>query len=132
MSLDLHSYLDKFAAVCDRQFDRQYDLDQLEKRLAIHRDGKYFLTACLFDDDATPFAKYWPRAHAKVVEAGIPRCRPAALVRIASEELFAFRSTNCRSAVATCSGTSQMPTSGPEELQDCPSTTQNRRQTPKR
>ena len=82
MSLDLHSYVDKFAAVCDRKFDRQYDLDQLEKRLAIHRDGKYFLTAkdvaCLFDDDATPFAKYWPRA---------------ALVRIASEELFAFRST---------------------------------------
>ena len=74
----------------------------MEKRLTIHRDGKYFLTAkdvaCLFDDDATLFAKYWPRALAKVVEAGIPRCRPAALVRIASDELFAFRSTNCRTA----------------------------------
>ncbi len=79
MALDLRSYLDRFGAVCRTKFGREYDLDKLEKRLAIHRDGKHFLTAKdvlrLFDEDATPFAKYWPKPHAKVVEAVLAKER---------------------------------------------------------
>jgi len=45
MSFDLLSYIDRFAVVCERKFGRRYDLGELEKRLAVHHDGKHLLTA---------------------------------------------------------------------------------------
>jgi hypothetical protein len=79
MSFDLRCYLEQFAAVCESKFGRRYDLSDLERRLAIHRDGKHLFTAKdvarVFNPDATPFAKYWPRPHTKVLEEALARER---------------------------------------------------------
>jgi hypothetical protein len=75
MPFELSRYLDQFAAVCKTKFGRCYDLGELEKRLAVHRDGRHLLTnkdvARVFDAEATPFAKYWPRPHNKVLEEAL-------------------------------------------------------------
>lgn len=75
MSFDLSFYFNRFGAVCEGKFGRSYDLDDLERRLAVHRDGKHLFTAKdvarVFDADATPFAKYWPRPHTKVLEEAL-------------------------------------------------------------
>jgi hypothetical protein len=72
MSFDLRFYLDQFPVVCESKFGRTYDLNDLEQRLAALRDGKRHLTAKdvakVFDPDFSPFGKYWPRPHTKVLE----------------------------------------------------------------
>jgi hypothetical protein len=89
MPFDLRRYLDKFPDVCESKFGRRYDLEDLEKRLAVLRDGKHMLTvkdvARIFNPEATPFAKYWPRPHTKVLEEALSKQRiklgPSPVVR---------------------------------------------------
>jgi hypothetical protein len=79
MPLDLRSYLEQFPLICESKFGRRYDLDSLEKRLVVLRNEKHPLTAKdvakIFDPEASPYAKYWPRPHTKVLEEALKKRR---------------------------------------------------------
>lgn len=79
MPLDLRFYLEQFPAVCQSKFGRRYHLEALEKSLAVVRDAKRPLTARdvakIFNPEASPFAKYWPRPHTKVLEEALKKNR---------------------------------------------------------
>ena len=72
MAFKLGLYLDRFGEVMREKFGRTYDFAALEKHFEEHATGKRHLTAKdvtkLFSAENTPFAKYWPRPHTKVLE----------------------------------------------------------------
>lgn len=65
-------YLTQFDAICHQKFARTYDFAALETQFRDHASGKKHLTSKdvgkIFNADNTPFAKYWPRPHAKVLD----------------------------------------------------------------
>lgn len=72
MAFKLSSYLSQFHTMCDQKFGRTYDFAGLEAYFHDHATGKRHLTAKdvgkIFSTENTPFAKYWPRPHAKVLD----------------------------------------------------------------
>jgi hypothetical protein len=79
MPLDLRYYLERFPFVCESKFGQRYDLEDLEKRLAALRNEKHLLTskdvARIFNPEASPYAKYWPRPHTKVLDEALKKHR---------------------------------------------------------
>jgi hypothetical protein len=65
----LASYVARFDELSGKKFGRSYDFAALEAYFREHATGKRHLTAKdvgkLFNPENTPFAKYWPRPHAK-------------------------------------------------------------------
>lgn len=72
MSLDLKSYLERFAEVCQSKFGQIYDFGRLEKTFAYLRSEHQWLAAKhvenVFDPRNTPFARYWPRPNLKELD----------------------------------------------------------------
>lgn len=72
MAFQLSAFVDRFNEVSRQKFGCTYDFSVLEAHFREHATGKRHLTAKdvgkLFSADNTPFAKYWPRPHSKVLE----------------------------------------------------------------
>lgn len=70
--LKLSSYLKRFPSICEQKFGRSYDFGPIEAYFRDHATGKRHLTSKdvgkIFSTENTPFAKYWPRPHAKVLD----------------------------------------------------------------
>jgi hypothetical protein len=68
----LASYVTRFDELSRKKFGRSYDFAALEAHFHEHTTGKRHLTAKdvgkLFNAENTPFAKYWPRPHAKALD----------------------------------------------------------------
>jgi len=66
---DLHSYADRFAEVCEKEFGRRYNFRALEKDFSYLRKPEQWLSAkhvlSLFDERKTPFARYWQKPNEK-------------------------------------------------------------------
>ncbi len=64
MQFDLKTHLVRFPEVCRQKFGRAYNFAALEKQFSHFRDPKRWLNATqimkLFDDELTPFKRYWP------------------------------------------------------------------------
>lgn len=80
MNLDLQTYLARFPAVCRKKFRRAYSFPTLEKEFEQVRTGGRTLKARdvlkLFDDNQTPFRRYWPKPDEKELDRAL---REAAL-----------------------------------------------------
>lgn len=72
MSFDLQTYLDRFADVCRRKFQRAYSFRALEKDYEQLRTGKRWLVARdvvkIFDPARTPFARYWQKPNERELD----------------------------------------------------------------
>ena len=72
MAFRLASYVTRFDELSRKKFGRSYDFAALEAYFREHAAGKRHLTAKdvgkLFNAENTPFAKYWPRPHAKALD----------------------------------------------------------------
>ncbi len=72
MAFELASYLLRWDEICRKKFGHSYDFSALEAYFQEHATGKRHITAKdvgkLFNPENTPFAKYWPRPHAKALE----------------------------------------------------------------
>jgi hypothetical protein len=79
VGLDLKAYFEKFPDICRNKFGRTYDFEVLEAHFREHATGKRHLTAKdvgkLFSAENTPFAKYWPKPHTKVLDETLTRER---------------------------------------------------------
>lgn len=62
---DLHSFLDRFADVCEKEFGRRYNFRALEKDFSYLQRPEQWLSAkhvlSIFDERKTPFARYWQK-----------------------------------------------------------------------
>jgi hypothetical protein len=72
MPFHLAAYVTQFDELSRKKFGRSYDFAALEAYFREHATGKRHLTAKdvgkLFNAENTPFAKYWPRPHAKALD----------------------------------------------------------------
>ena len=72
MAFQLTSYLHKYDQICEKKFGHSYDFPALEAHFGEHASGKRHITSKdvgkLFNPENTPFAKYWPRPHAKALD----------------------------------------------------------------
>lgn len=79
MPLNLLRILDQFDPICRSKFGRTYSFSELEATFRDHATGKRHLTAKdvarIFNAENTPFAKYWPRPHSKVLEEVLAKDR---------------------------------------------------------
>lgn len=71
-AFDLNLYLEGFPKVCEREFGRHYNFRALEKNFSYLRKGDEWLSAkhvtSLFNEDKTPFAKYWQKPDEKELD----------------------------------------------------------------
>ena len=77
MSLLLEPYLKKYKQAGPRYYNQTYDYARIEKALEVVQIGQECLkpehVSLIFDDENTPFAKYWPRPKAnKTLRNSLP------------------------------------------------------------
>ncbi|HUS12534.1 MAG TPA: hypothetical protein VMZ30_18845, partial [Pyrinomonadaceae bacterium] len=69
---DLKKYLDVFPDVCKAKFGRKFDCQKIEKDFSHLARGDRWLSARdvvkVFDEEATPFARYWPQPNERELD----------------------------------------------------------------
>jgi len=77
--IDLKSYLERFPEVCKRKFGRTYAFRALEKKFEPLCTGNRWLAAKdvlnIFDPNATPFGRYWPKPNEKELDQVLKKAR---------------------------------------------------------